>query len=157
MRNALSVMVALVLCAVVASCAKAPAIAWDKDSCQHCTQRISDKHYAAVMIGKDGKVYKFDAIECMADYIAKHKTPYKTLWVSNYEKPTKKMLKVEDATFIQSDRLHSPMGANVAAYRAAARAFLSAQYKGSKAMTWKETQVFLQDTAQSYRFHLLVQ
>src|SRR5690606_30570495 len=47
---------------------EAQAIDYGFDSCTHCKMTIADNRYGAELVTQKGKVYKFDAVECLTAY-----------------------------------------------------------------------------------------
>lgn len=85
------------------------------DSCAWCRMEIVDMRYACELITTKGKVYKFDAIECMTAFdLANQKmtTMNAKLWVHDFLHPNE-WLPAKSAVFMRSDSIHSPMGLNL--------------------------------------------
>ena len=62
--------VAIMMVALLSACSRAPEpVQYGKDACAHCRMTIMDKRFAAEIITAKGKVFKFDAAECMADFL----------------------------------------------------------------------------------------
>ncbi len=90
-----------------------------QDLCAFCEMLISDPGYPAQLVTKTGKAYKFDSIECLLAFV--HDGPVArdqvhSMWVTDFNEPGK-LLKVEEAHFLRSGQLRSPMGLNVTAFR----------------------------------------
>lgn len=103
-----------------------PEIAYGQDVSDGCGMIISDPAYAAASVLKDGTTYKFDDVGDMLKY--HFERPDKTVaeyFVHDYQ--TQQWLTADQAVFVQSDSLVSPMGYGLAAFatREAAEAFAS--------------------------------
>ncbi|MBT3282170.1 MAG: hypothetical protein HOC22_00950 [Cryomorphaceae bacterium] len=92
------------------------------DECNYCKMIIVDNAHSSEIFTNKGKSYKFDSIECMVNYLHEnHDTDYvqkpdKTLiLVSNFNSPGS-MLNVTNAKFLISEKISSPMGANLSAF-----------------------------------------
>lgn len=122
-----------------AGCSPEPEpIVYGEDLCAHCRMVIADERYGAELVTTRGRVFRFDSIECMADY-ALHSVDaaaVHSLWVTPYATPGQ-LISVDDAIFLHSPQLNSPMGANLTAFAAASagRDALVEQY-GGEILDW---------------------
>lgn len=97
---------------------KTEPINYGKDSCHFCKMTIMDAKYAAELVTKKGKVYKFDDISCMAKYLKMaepNNESYAFKVVNNYEKPSE-FMDVEVAVFAIGESFISPMRGDAAAF-----------------------------------------
>ncbi|HNP19795.1 MAG TPA: nitrous oxide reductase accessory protein NosL [Fulvivirga sp.] len=84
-------------------------INYGQDGCAFCQMTIVDSRYAGELVTDKGKVYKFDAIECMINYKHEHATTdYALTLVSTIDE--KKLKPAADCTYLRSGQLPSPMG-----------------------------------------------
>lgn len=131
----------LVLLMVMMSCSNKPQpITYEHDECIECKMTIVDKAYGAEIISTKGKVYKFDDIVCMIDFMnaANIKAgDVEKMLVINFEKEND-FIDVNQASFYVSDDLHSPMNGNAAAFVNAQQAILFQTGKQGIIMEWKE-------------------
>lgn len=99
------------------SCKVAPEpIEFGKDQCSFCKMNIVDKMHASQFVTAKGKQFKFDAIECMVNYIDQNnEDKIALLLVADYGKPGE-MTDAETATFLITPAIKSPMGANLSAF-----------------------------------------
>ena len=112
--------ITVILVALISACSRAPEpIQYGKDACTHCRMTIMDKRFAAEIITAKGKVFKFDAAECMADFlkekpeIAANK---KSIFlVSDFNHPGQ-FVDARKSYFLKDNSLSSPMGGNLAAF-----------------------------------------
>ncbi len=107
----------LALALLVASCSSGPKeIHYGEDECAHCKMMIMDASFASQIVTKTGKAYKFDAIECMAAFIQEkpQNREDNTFWVSDFN--TDEWLEVNEAVFVKSDVIKSPMGMGLLAF-----------------------------------------
>lgn len=89
-----------------------------QDICHTCKMGIIDIKFGAEIITGKGKVYKFDDVACMARFIKSGALAEKDISkkvVSDFDKPTD-FIAVENATFIVSPSVKSPMMGNAAAF-----------------------------------------
>lgn len=87
----------------------------NSDNCDYCNMTISDSKFVAELITAKGKIYKFDDLFCLKSFL-KENTEQKDpqLYVTNFEQPNT-FLTVEDAVFVKSEGINSPMGGNTIA------------------------------------------
>lgn len=112
---------ALALVFVLSACgAPQPAkVVLGQDMCVECGMVVSDARFATQVLSKTGKAYKFDSIECMVAFLAGDelaKDQIHSIWVSDYLKPGT-WLRAEEARYLQSANLRSPMGLNLSAFK----------------------------------------
>jgi copper chaperone NosL len=124
---------------MLVSCEPKPeAIDWGKEECSHCKMIIADKRFAAELLTTKGKVYKFDAIECMAEFVNETRVPtvnILSLWVTDFHN-TDGWIEAKKSFFLQSDKLQSPMGLNIAAFPHQKDVSAALQQYGGKELYW---------------------
>lgn len=99
---------------------------------------IVDPRFSAEAVTSKGRVYKFDAIECLARYVAAHpETRFESLLVADYLHPDQ-WLEAQDGHFLMSKAIPSPMGAFLSAYQDEASAGQMREEKGGNPMKWSE-------------------
>lgn len=103
------------------------------DECARCRMLISDSRFAAQLVTEEGKHLKLDSIECMLD-VMREDTKYPFVWVSNAAKPGE-WLEAEQAVFVRSDQIRSPMGGGLAAFESEVDA---KSVTGGTLLTWRE-------------------
>jgi copper chaperone NosL len=105
---------------------------------------IVDKQHAAEVVTSKGKIYKFDAIECMVRFRkATSATKFAHEVVNDFEKPGE-LIPAAGAGFLISPAIPSPMGANLTAFENLAKAQNMQKSKGGEAMSWEELNKRLQ-------------
>jgi len=113
-------MILLVLVWVVSlsSCKIEPEpIQYGADQCHFCKMNIVDKAHAAQYVTDKGKQYKYDAIECMIREISRAGNLQISMkLVSDFSAPGN-MIPAEEASYIISPGIKSPMGANLSAVK----------------------------------------
>lgn len=102
---------------LIISCEVAPEkIEYGIDACSFCDMTIVDKTHAAEFVTEKGRIYKFDAIECLInDLSKKNENNLAFILVTDYLNPTE-FLNVTEAIFLISEEIKSPMGANLSAF-----------------------------------------
>ena len=91
---------------------------YGKDQCEHCRMTIMDNKFGAEIITKKGKIYKFDAAECMIRFVKEGKVndgDVSKYLVIDASKPAS-FINAKDAMYLISENFPSPMGADLSAY-----------------------------------------
>lgn len=94
-------------------------INFGRDVCVYCIMTIVQPQYGAVLVTDKRKSYKYDAVECMVAFYLEELIPQEnvhSMWTIDFEHPGE-LINVEDAVYLYSENLPSPMGLNVSAYR----------------------------------------
>jgi copper chaperone NosL len=88
------------------------------DQCTHCKMLISQDQYGAELVTTKGKIFKFDSIECLAAHQIEGRVDSEdvhSLWVVDFNNPPH-LLPLDEAFFLHSRDLRSPMGLNLTAF-----------------------------------------
>ena len=113
-------------------------IDYGNDGCHYCKMTIVDKVHAAEVVTKKGKVYKFDATECMINFMNEFNTSEIALYLSNNYSVPEKLIDATKATFLISENIPSPMGAFLSAFKTKQEAEKFQKQKGGNLYTWDE-------------------
>jgi len=113
----LKLFVGTIVLLLTISCKVAPeAIEYGKDQCSFCKMNIVDQTHSAQLVTAKGKQFKFDAIECMVNYLGESsEEKIAILLVADYANPGE-MTDAETATYLISEAIKSPMGADLSAF-----------------------------------------
>lgn len=112
-----------------------------KDNCHFCKMGITDTRFGGELITKKGKVFKFDDLVCLANFVnaggEDKENISKTLTVL-FEKPNE-FIDVNKAAFVVSAELKSPMGSNTAGFsnKTAAENFIKSRSDAS-IINWQQ-------------------
>lgn len=107
-----------------ASCSPAPRqLVFGGDHCEHCKMKIVQPQYGAELVTNTGKVYTFDAIECLIQFKQEasweqNKIAYEL--VVAFDKPTE-LVDANSCVFIRNPQLPSPMGMYLTAVSSSAK------------------------------------
>jgi len=113
-------------------------IEYGKDACHFCRMNIVDQQHAAQMVTKKGKAFKFDATECMINYLNETENEQVgLLLVTDYNNP-RDLIVANLATFIISENIPSPMGAFLTAVPTKEEALILQKAKEGDIYTWDE-------------------
>lgn len=94
-----------------------PVALFREDACAYCKMVISEKQYAAEFLDSEGEVFKFDDLGCMANFIKSSKTPTKAVAYFVMDFDTRQWTKGEDAYFVRSSQLKTPMNGGIIAFK----------------------------------------
>jgi len=124
---------------ILFSCNVSPKpIDYGNDGCHFCKMTIVDKLHAAEIVTKKGKVYKFDATECMVNFIKEFDTSKIELYLSNNYNEKGALIDATQATFLISENIPSPMGAFLSAFKNKTQALQMQSKKGGELYSWEE-------------------
>ncbi len=119
------------------SCQVAPVpIEYGTDSCHFCKMTIVDKVHASEIVTNKGKVYKFDAIECMINFANNFNREEIALYLCNELNTSENLINAEEATFLISENIPSPMGAFLSAFGDKSEAERVQNVKGGQLFDW---------------------
>jgi copper chaperone NosL len=102
---------------MLSSCSNEPvAIPYGEANCDHCQMTIVDQGYGCELVTHKGKVFMFDAIECMLHFKEEREIEsWKYEMVTALNNPGH-LMDVKDAIYLRSSELQSPMGLNITAF-----------------------------------------
>jgi copper chaperone NosL len=144
--NFLKPFVGIFILLLTVSCKVEPdAIIYGKDQCSFCVMNIVDKTHAAQYVTKKGKQFKFDAIECLVnDLSEKNEEDLAIVLVADYGKPGE-MITAKTATFLISQEIKSPMGANLSAISTPEKGIELQQKHTGEIYTWESLKTRISD------------
>ncbi len=126
---------------IISSCKPEPKpIAFGEEVCNYCSMTIVDTQHASQLVTKKGKVFSFDAIECMLrsdQFMEQEKI---ALFLCNDYVAPGEMIDATQATFLISEAVPSPMGANLSGFTSLNIAKDIAAEHPAEFLTWKELQ-----------------
>ncbi|MTI40453.1 nitrous oxide reductase accessory protein NosL [Fulvivirga lutimaris] len=136
----------LVFIVFVSACSNGPQpISYSQDACDFCRMTIVDKQHAAQLVTEKGRNYKYDAIECMVHDLKNwDRPPVDLMLVTDYANPGK-LFKAENASFLISKNIPSPMGAFLSAFENTAEVTQTQKKFGGEIYTWAELRGKLND------------
>jgi copper chaperone NosL len=110
----------VILVSSLLACSRTPEpIVYGKDACTHCKMTIMDKRYSAELITAKGKIFKFDAAECMASFLKENPaiaTDTKSIFLVNDFTSPGHFTDARQSFFLRDSSFSSPMGGNLAAF-----------------------------------------
>lgn len=112
------------------------------DNCDFCKMAISDNRFGAEIVTKKSKIYKFDDEHCVVGFLNSRKLSNDQIagvYFTNFI-PPHELINAEEAHFLQSPSLKSPMGGNIAAFtNEDSLIHLLPTFKGNK-ISWEDMQ-----------------
>lgn len=110
----------------------------NKDNCEFCKMTITDGRFAAELITKKGRVYKFDDLKCMIEYKKENsKSEYRLYFINEYTS-SNLLIPAESAFYVESESVKSPMRGNTAAFLENNKAEIFAQENNTIVKSWNE-------------------
>ncbi|WP_423147151.1 nitrous oxide reductase accessory protein NosL [Rubrolithibacter danxiaensis] len=124
------------------SCSSGPEpILFGQDACHHCKMTIMDNHFGAEIITAKGKVFKFDAAECMANFLhengAELKKSGNTFLTVDYASPGV-FVDATKASFLKDKAVRSPMGGNLSSFNSLQAAKDNRKSADGIVLSWEE-------------------
>jgi copper chaperone NosL len=113
-----------------------PDIRYGEDICEECNMIISEPRFAAAYYTGDGDARIFDDIGGMAIHHAEHQEDAAQFWVHDYK--TETWIIADQAYFVMSDNLQTPMGHGVVAFSERKQAENLVSEVGGMLMTFTE-------------------
>ena len=103
--------------AILIGCEPKPRpINYGSDECAYCRMMITDAEFGSQIVNKQGRSYKFDSVECMAAYdLTEDGDNFHSKWVPNFL-DREEWLNANEAIYLHSETLRSPMGLFLSAY-----------------------------------------
>ncbi len=117
------------------------------DVCPFCNMTVIDARFAAQMVTHTGKVYSYDAIECLVDHLNGYGGPKvdpRELYAPDFAASSAKkavLEPVDELIFLYHKRIRTPMGGGLVAFRKRedAESFISQRrLKGVRRLRWRE-------------------
>ncbi len=133
--------VAILFIVIVGSigCSIAPKpIDYGHVGCHYCSMTIVDKQHAAQLVTKKGKVFNFDAVECMMNHLKDvDESDISLFLVNDFDQPGT-LVDGTKATYLISENIPSPMGAFLSAFSEEQAAQHVLDANGGELLSWNE-------------------
>jgi copper chaperone NosL len=114
-------------------------ISLNKDHCDFCKMTISELRFASELVTAKGRIYKFDDVACMINYVKENKDKLSnaSYFVSEFT-GTHALTEVEKLSFVKGSGVGSPMGGNIAAFSIADSAEVHVDRLQGRLSSWEE-------------------
>ncbi|MCX8011214.1 MAG: nitrous oxide reductase accessory protein NosL [Ignavibacteria bacterium] len=145
--NCVKLISIIFLLLIFSRCSKSPEpINYGRDQCVFCEMLITDKKFGAELITSKGKVFKFDAIECLAAAILENEVELinSKLYVINFFRENE-FIEINQAHFLRGEKVHSPMGMNLLAVKTQEELALAKNEFGGEDMDWENLLKFIKN------------
>ena len=112
------------------------------DACAQCKMSVKDSGYAAEVIAADGRVYKFDDIGCLLNYLSANPS-VKAAARYVQDSSTHAWVALEKAYYVVSKEVPTPMSYGIHAFasKAAASSFAKARKEAAKVVALADLKV----------------
>ncbi len=109
-----------------------------EDMCESCRMAVSEKRFAAEFIDGEGAVHKFDDLGCMRTYLqARNPRPRMAAsFVTDFE--TLKWVAGDEAFYVRSPELKTPMAGGMVAFASRTRAEQAARRYDGAVISYQE-------------------
>lgn len=144
MNNIKKLLFGLIVFGLAACTPEPKPILYGSDACNYCRMTIVDQQHAAELVSTKGKVFMFDAIECMVHYLGEQDQDYALELVTDYL-GTGQLVDAATCTYLISPNIPSPMGANLSAFSQAEQARAWQAENEGDLFTWEELKAHLQN------------
>jgi copper chaperone NosL len=108
-----------ILVMMMLACSTEPQpLVYGKDGCHACKMTLMDKKFGAEVVTTKGKVYKFDDVNCMLNFLHSGELGERDIahrLVIDFANP-EKLIDTSHAFFLKSNTIKSPMASQVAAF-----------------------------------------
>jgi copper chaperone NosL len=134
--------ICLIIClSALASCQQQrlePVALEPEDMCSFCRMAISEKRYAAQLVDSEGQVFKFDEIGCLVNFMQRNNTDAANVarFVMDFDERI--WIKAEDAYYVKSSEVTTPMNGGVIAFKTQPKAQQAAEKFHGKAQSFGE-------------------
>ncbi|MEJ5304933.1 MAG: nitrous oxide reductase accessory protein NosL [Ignavibacteria bacterium] len=139
MRKIILIFILIFTLSLISCSPKPEPINYGQDVCDLCKMNITDNKFAAELVTKKGKVYKFDSIECLFNFknLEIEGVEIHSEWVNDFSNPGQ-LINLKEAYFLQSDVFRSPMGLNVLSFSSKEEREKIINQYGGKVLTYDE-------------------
>jgi copper chaperone NosL len=113
---------------------------YDVDSCDHCRMTIADARFAAQIVTRTGKIYRFDDPGCVVAFLASNRiaaADVHSIWLNDHANPETRV-DARNAVFVVSDRIKAPMNGGMAAFGSRTEAASLQSTIGGLLRNWSE-------------------
>ena len=131
------------LCLLVSCTIEPKPISYGNDHCHFCEMTIVDKNHSSFYVTEKGRQYNFDAIECMINDLDKKERPNLAFIEVAYYGHPNQMIKAQNASYLISEGIKSPMSANLSAFNSLESAQKAQQEHGGKIYSWSEIKAYI--------------
>lgn len=107
------------------------------DQCSFCRMSIADGKFGSEIITNKGRIYKFDDLRCLTNYIDENKTAVESYFVHQYNADNV-LIPATTAFYLKGGDISSPMRGNIAAFSTQEAADSFKEKLNAKTLAWEE-------------------
>ena len=115
-------------------------IHYGEDNCVLCQMTIMDQRYGTEIVTGKGKIYKFDSVECLVEFMQENQgkgEEFRFVLFTPFDQPGN-LVDAHKSHVLQSKNLPSPMGMYLTAFETEASAMNFRDQYGGKVYCWEE-------------------
>ena len=121
------------------SCKLSPQpVNYGADGCHFCSMTIVDRQHAAELVTKKGKVFKFDAVECMLNHLKEVEEGSMAMFLVNDYNAPEDLIDAVKASYLICEEIPSPMGEFLTAFGTKEGAVNAFNEYGGQLYSWEE-------------------
>ncbi|MGF1671100.1 MAG: nitrous oxide reductase accessory protein NosL [Balneolaceae bacterium] len=140
----------LIILLLITGCEPKPKpIQYGHEDCSYCRMMITEPQYGAQTLNKQGRSFTFDSIECMAAFaqenVKAEQIDVHSHWIADFT-GSEEFIRAEEAHYLHSENLRSPMGLNLSAHATLEQAEKYRGEYGGEILNWAEVKEFVHDT-----------
>ena len=113
-------------------------ISYGKDVCAYCSMIIVDQQHGSELITAKGRIYKYDSIECLINDTKDQDESEIAMKLCNHYHTPGELIPIEQASFLISEGIPSPMGAFLTAFDTNSSAIKAKEEHGGSVFSWDE-------------------
>jgi copper chaperone NosL len=137
---------------LLVACSTGPRpIEFGTDACDYCRMTISDERYGSEIVTRKGRVYTYDAVECMVSAVLSGAVEEESVGqylTVDYARPTE-LVDATTAVYLHSSELRSPMGMNLTSFAAREDAVTTAERYPGEFLTLDQARTLVDGARQS--------
>ncbi len=127
---------------VLSACGSGPEpLRYGADVCEHCRMMIMDPKYGAEIVTAKGRIFKFDAAECMVNFLragSVQLSPGRDRFLTIDMASPGNLIDAKTAFYLKDRAFQSPMGGNLASFASRSLAENNHQHADGRILTWNE-------------------
>ena len=115
-------------------------ITYGEDKCEFCRMSIVDQRFGGEVVTNKGKIFKFDAVECIINYLDQghvDETKVKLILTNTYDSPGE-LVDALACFYLKSENMPSPMGMYLNPFGSSSEALKYQKENKGIVMNWDE-------------------
>lgn len=115
-------------------------IIYGQDTCDYCWMSIVDQRFGGEIVTQKSKVFKFDAVECMINYLderVEDRSEIELILTNAYDNPGK-LVNAEECHYLKSKNMPSPMGMFINPFEDSSEALKNQREHTGTIYKWEE-------------------